>query len=88
MGDDEKQKYNDLAAARNKKPDRPAAEAAVRLKTFNEIETTIETPAAVNKQERVCFITQLQSQAVFYLLRAMALARIFISVAPAVESQL
>jgi len=57
MGDDEKQKYKDLAAARNKKPDRPAAEAAVRLKTFNEIETTIETPAAVNKQEPVCFIT-------------------------------
>ena len=57
MGDDEKQKYKDLAAARNKKPDRPAAEAAVRLKTFNEIEATIETPAAVNKQEPVCFIT-------------------------------
>ena len=57
MGDDEKQKYKDLAAARNKKPDRPAAEAAVRLKTFNEIETTIETTAAVNKQEPVCFIT-------------------------------
>ena len=57
MGDDERQKCKDLAAARNKKPDRPAAEAAVRLKTFNEIETTIETPAAVNKQEPVCFIT-------------------------------
>ena len=58
MGDDEKQKYKDRAlAARIKKPDRPAAEAAVRLKTFNEIETTIETPAAVSKQEPVCFIT-------------------------------
>ena len=48
MGDDEKQKYKDRAlAARIKKPDWPAAEA------FNEI----ETPAAVNKQEPVCFIT-------------------------------
>ena len=38
-------------------------------------------------QEPVCFITSPQSPAVFYLLRAVALARIFISVAPAVESQ-